>query len=79
MSFLTTSTSTKGLQEGTRDGEASARLFKGGLDLKLITSGGYFQIQTHDPVKKPLPSFKLFELQWFLRETRKISRKGTST
>jgi len=32
-----------------------------------IKSGDYFKIQTDDPDKKPLPSFELLELQWFLR------------
>jgi hypothetical protein len=32
-----------------------------------IKSGDYSKIQTDDPDKKPLPSFELIELQWFLQ------------
>jgi len=33
---------------------------------KRIKSGDIFNLKTDDPIKKPLPSFKLLELQWFL-------------
>jgi hypothetical protein len=33
---------------------------------KKIQSGDCFELQTDDPIQKPLPSFELLELQWFL-------------
>lgn len=33
---------------------------------KKIQSGDDFELQTDDPEQKPLPSFELLELQWFL-------------
>jgi hypothetical protein len=32
-----------------------------------IKSGDYFELQTHNPIQRPLPSFKLLEMQWFLK------------
>ncbi len=32
-------------------------------ETKLIKSGDIFDLKTDDPIKKPLPSFKLLELQ----------------
>jgi hypothetical protein len=32
-----------------------------------IKSGDYFDLQTTDPTTKPLPSFQLLEMQWFLQ------------
>jgi len=33
---------------------------------KAIKSGQIFELNTTDPINKPLPSFKLLELQWAL-------------
>ena len=32
-----------------------------------IRSGHCFELQTDDPVRRPLPSFRLLQLQWFLQ------------
>ena len=60
MSLTTTPISTEGLKQS-----AGVWLFdKNG---KKIQSGDLFELQTDDPIKKPLPSFELLELQWFLQ------------
>ncbi len=64
MSFLTRAISTEGINEITISGGGVSRLRN--KDNVQVTSGDYFQIQTDDPAKKPLPSFKLLELQWFI-------------
>jgi hypothetical protein len=63
MSLTTTPISTKGLEKTT-----GVWLFdKNG---KKIQSGHFFELQTDDPIQKPLPSFELLELQWFLHRIR---------
>ncbi|KAE8445098.1 hypothetical protein EG329_013700 [Mollisiaceae sp. DMI_Dod_QoI] len=37
------------------------------MALEHIESGDYFKFQTDDPKTKPLPSFQLLEMQWFLQ------------
>jgi len=60
MSLTTTPISTQGLEQ-----TAGVWLFdKNG---KKIQSGDCFELQTDDPIQKPLPSFELLELQWFLQ------------
>jgi hypothetical protein len=60
MSLTTTPISTQGLEQ-----TAGVWLFdKNG---KKIQSGDCFELQTDDPIKNPLPSFELLELQWFLQ------------
>jgi hypothetical protein len=34
---------------------------------RCIKSGDYFDLQTTNPTTKPLPSFQLLEMQWFLQ------------
>ncbi|KAK9237011.1 hypothetical protein V1525DRAFT_426658 [Lipomyces kononenkoae] len=65
MSLLTTPLSTKNLDQndGAYD---SARAVLYYAD-KRITSGQFFELHTNDPTTKPLPSFKLLEMQWFLQ------------
>jgi hypothetical protein len=43
---------------------------------KLIKSGEFFELQTDDAIAKPLPSFKLLEMQWFL--TRVVGMAGAA-
>jgi hypothetical protein len=64
ISLSTTPPSTEDLEqnEGAFD-YGQTQLFNKG---KKIKSGDIFDLKTDDPIKKPLPSFKLFELQWFL-------------
>ena len=60
MSLTTTPISTEGLKQS-----AGVWLFdKNG---KKIQSGDFFELQTDDPIQKPLPNFELLELQWFLQ------------
>ncbi|KAE8444576.1 hypothetical protein EG329_014407 [Mollisiaceae sp. DMI_Dod_QoI] len=64
MSLTTTPLSTEGLQQTTGAHGGHTWLFdKNG---KKIQSGDCFELQTNDPIQKPLPSFELLELQWFL-------------
>jgi len=65
MSLLTIPLSTEDLNqnEGAFD-HGQTRLFN--REGKPIKSGDIFDLKTSDPIKKPLPSFKLLELQWFL-------------
>ncbi|KAF7880447.1 uncharacterized protein EAF02_007293 [Botrytis sinoallii] len=43
---------------------------------KAIESGQIFELKTRDPIKQPLPSFKLLELQWAL--TRVVGMAGAA-
>lgn len=65
ISLLTIPLSTEDLNqnEGAFD-YGQTRLFD--REGKHIISGDIFELKTDDPIKKPLPSFKLLELQWFL-------------
>jgi hypothetical protein len=63
MSLLATPHSTKDLNEYQGDYGASWLYGVG----RKICSGDYFDLQTDDPETKPLPSFQLLELQWFLQ------------
>ena len=65
MSLLIIPLSTEDLNqnEGAFD-YGQTRLFD--KEGKPIKSGDIFDLKTDDPIKKPLPSFKLLELQWFL-------------
>jgi HNH endonuclease len=66
MSLLTTPLSTKDL-----DSNNGARLtnyrVKYGDSFKLIKSGDIFELKTDDAEARPLPSFTLLEMQWFLQ------------
>ncbi|KAK9319847.1 hypothetical protein V1517DRAFT_348725 [Lipomyces orientalis] len=65
MSLLTTPFSTEHLDQN--DGAFdSARAVLYYSD-KRITSGQFFELHTNDPTTKPLPSFQLLEMQWFLQ------------
>jgi hypothetical protein len=59
MSLTTTPISTQGLEQ-----TAGVWLFD--KNKKQIRSGDCFELQTDDPIQKPLPSFELLELQWAL-------------
>jgi hypothetical protein len=65
MSLLTTPSSTKGLDQNIGAFGGPAWLSR--KDQKDIRSGDYFKLQIDDPETKPLPSFQLLELQWFLQ------------
>jgi hypothetical protein len=69
MSLLTTPSSTEGLDENVGAYSGPQPLYRriGG---KRIQSGDYFKLQTDDPETKPLPSFQLLELQWFLQRVQ---------
>ncbi|PVH83703.1 hypothetical protein DL98DRAFT_528998 [Cadophora sp. DSE1049] len=71
MSLLTTPYSTEGLSQNTDVfGGTTAKLHRddeGDENIPTIRSGDYFMLQTDDPETKPLPSFTLLELQWFLQ------------
>ncbi|KAK9237058.1 hypothetical protein V1525DRAFT_405181 [Lipomyces kononenkoae] len=65
MSLLTTPSSTERLDQNDGAFE-SGRAVLYYAD-KRITSGQVFELHTNDPITKPLPSFKLLEMQWFLQ------------
>jgi hypothetical protein len=76
MSLSTTPFPTEGLDmnEGAFKSGA-ARLFDK-YD-KRIKSGDVFELQTDDAVARPLPSFQLLEMQWFL--TRIVGMAGAAS
>ncbi len=67
MSLSTTPFSTKDLDrnEGAYD-HGPSMLFNYSTR-ELITSGQFFELHTDDAIKRPLPSFQLLEMQWFLQ------------
>jgi hypothetical protein len=75
MSLCTLPSSTEALDqnEGAFDYGQTRLVDKEG---KCIKSGDIFDLKTDDPIKKPLPNFKLLELQWFL--TRVIGMAGAA-
>jgi len=78
MSLLTTPFSTEDLDqnEGAFD-VGNVRLSDSrGLQPRYIKSRDIFELKTDDPVARPLPSFKLLEMQWFL--TRVVGMAGAA-
>jgi hypothetical protein len=65
MSLLTTPFSTEDLDhnEGAFD-SGIPELYRRGDRIK---SGDFFELKTDDVMKRPLPSFQLLEMQWFLQ------------
>jgi hypothetical protein len=67
MSLLTTPFSTKDLDHNEGAFVGNARLTDScGLQPRYIKSGDIFELKTDDAIARPLPSFKLLEMQWFL-------------
>lgn len=75
MSLLTTPFPTKDLDhnEGAFDVAGDTVLFNA---RKCIKSGDIFELKTDDVEARPLPSFKLLEVQWFL--TRIVGMAGAA-
>ena len=75
MSLLTTPVSTKDLDhnKGAFD-TSTVRLFN--CKDERIKSGNFFELKTDDAIERPLPSFKLLEMQWFL--TRVVGMAGAA-
>ena len=71
MNLLTMPFSTAELIQNTDTVAGGAAMLireDGGVEnISAIRSGDYFTLQTDDPETKPLPSFTLLELQWFLQ------------
>jgi hypothetical protein len=63
--------STKGLEQST--GAHGGFIWLHDKHGKKIQSGDCFELQTDDPIKKPLPSFELLELQWFLQRVQRMA------
>jgi hypothetical protein len=74
MSLLTTPFSTEGLDhnEGAFE-HGTIELFR---QRKAIKSGDIFELKTDDATARPLPSFQLLEMQWFL--TRVVGMAGAA-
>jgi hypothetical protein len=66
ISLLTIPSSTQELDRNIGAFRNPVSLFRT-EDGRRIQSGDIFRIQTDDPTNKPLPSYKLLELQWFLQ------------
>jgi hypothetical protein len=64
-SLLTTPLSTEDLDynEGAFEYGQTKLL---GKDSERLKSGKILELKTDDPIQKPLPSYNLLELQWFL-------------
>jgi hypothetical protein len=60
--------STKNLEQFT--GAHGGSIWLHDKNKKPIQSGDSFELNTDDPIKKPLPSFELLELQWFLQRVQ---------
>jgi len=60
MSLTTKPISTRGLKQ-------TAGVWLPNKNRKIIQFGDSFKLQTDNPIQKPLPSFELLELQWFLQ------------
>jgi hypothetical protein len=67
ISLLTTPFSTENLDHNKGAVDSSIiRLFNIHTQ-KPIKSGEFFELQTDDAIARPLPSFQLLEMQWFLQ------------
>ena len=78
MSLLTTPFSTEDLDQniGAFDsGNAKLTDFRR-LQTRYIKSGDIFELKTDDVIERPLPSFQLLEMQWFL--TRVVGMAGAA-
>lgn len=73
MSFLPIPVSTENLDSNLGAFRRSISLARG---REWIKSGDYFDLTTDDAVEKPLPSFNLLDLQWFL--TRVVGMAGAA-
>jgi hypothetical protein len=76
MSLLTTPFSTESLNQNEGAFEHGTI---GLFDLnkrRLIESGDIFELRTDDAIARPLPSFRLLEMQWFL--TRVVGMAGAA-
>jgi hypothetical protein len=79
MSLLTTPFSTEDLDqnEGAFDYGNTRLADTRGPQPCYIKSGDIFELQTDDATARPLPSFKLLEMQWFL--TRIVGMAGAAS
>jgi hypothetical protein len=68
ISLTTQPHSTKGLEQST--GAHGGSIWLHDKNKKQIQSGDSFELNTDDPITKPLPSFELLELQWFLQRVQ---------
>jgi hypothetical protein len=78
MSLLTTPFPTKDLDqnEGAFDAGNIRLTDVRGPQPRYIQSGEFFELRTDDAIARPLPSFKLLEMQWFL--TRVVGMAGAA-
>jgi len=65
MSLLTEPPSTQGLDGVTAANGARAKFLN--VHGRLAKSGDIFELTTDNPEIRPLPSFQLLEMQWFLQ------------
>jgi hypothetical protein len=76
MSLLTTPFSTEGLDQNEGAFEyGTIKLFDHNKK-RHIESGDFFELETDDAIARPLPSFQLLEIQWFL--TRIVGMAGAA-
>jgi hypothetical protein len=74
MSLLTMPFSTKDLNQN--EGAFEHGVTRLSYDDKRIQSGDIFELKTDDAIARPLPSFQLLEMQWFL--TRVVGMAGAA-
>jgi hypothetical protein len=67
MSLLTTPFSTEDLDHNEGAFDTSESVLFDIRRKKVIKSGEFFELKTDDAIERPLPSFKLLEMQWFLQ------------
>ncbi|TVY91923.1 hypothetical protein LAWI1_G004437 [Lachnellula willkommii] len=70
MNLLTTPHSTKDLDSNIGAFESNGRSFLADFrktPLQKVKSGDIFEVKTDDPEARPLPSFALLEMQWYLQ------------
>lgn len=68
MNFHDVPPSTAGLLESVPGSVYLARKLEGSVGLlRQLRSGEIITVKTDDPVRRPLPSIRLLELQWFLQ------------
>jgi hypothetical protein len=76
MSLLITPYSTRGLDQDNTTTDLGINRLHDERKRQEIKSGDIFELKTDDTAAKPLPSFQLLELQWFL--TRIVGMAGAA-
>ena len=76
MSLLTTPFSTDGLDQNEGAFDHGIIDLRDACKKKMIKTSDIFELTTNDAIARPLPSFQLLEMQWFL--TRVVGMAGAA-